>query len=782
MDRAHTTTTQLGTVAVLAITVCVTQIVGRGAEPQDAARSAQFQAEVLPVLRELCFECHGPDTQEAGIGLNKYSDLVAIRKDYRHWQKIGRAISFGQMPPADAPQPSPEQRRLVAGWVQGVLNDLDCSESHDPGRVTIRRLNRSEYDNTIRDLLGVDLRPARDFPADDVGEGFDNIGDVLSLPPLLFEKYLDAAEQVAAAAIVADPVSLARRQLRQKEDLRFEGVGAANEDGIFAMYSEAAVRTDVEFSRDGEYLLRVEAGADQAGPDKARIEFRVDGKAVGTVDVAAPRDFHAWYEVRTKVGHGRRVLTAAFVNDFFAPDDPDPARRDRNAYVNALEVVGPLDLGPADYPASHKRLVTTRPSKKLQLEQAAQRVLTPIVQRAFRRPAKPEEVTPFVQLVTRAATAGDSYERGLQAALTAILVSPSFLFRVESDPREEKAGSQALSDFELASRLSYFLWSSMPDDELFKLAARGQLHKPDILDQQARRMLADPKSAALAENFAGQWLNLRLLDNHTPDPTQFQSFDAQLRADMKEETLRFFQAVVHEDRSVLDFLNADFTFVTERLAKHYGLSGYKGDGFQRVTLSGGQRAGLLTQASILTLTSNPARTSPVKRGKWILENILGTPPPPPPPNVPQLAATQKVAPDLPLRKQLEMHRQNPACAVCHREMDTLGLGFENFDAVGRWRDVDGAQPVDAAGVLPDGRQFTGPVELVRLLKNEPGQFTQALSEKLLTYALGRGLEFYDRCAVDKIKVSLEQNDYRFSVLVTQIVQSEPFLRRRSDEP
>jgi len=332
----------------------------------------------------------------------------------------------------------------------------------------------------------------------------------------------------------------------------------------------------------------------------------------------------------------------------------------------------------------------------------------------------------------------------------------------------------------LACRLSYFLWSSMPDAELFALADANKLNFPEELDRQVRRMLLDPKAQSLAENFAGQWLNLRNLDDIKPDPQQFKSFSDELRSDMKRETFTFFNAVVAEDRSLLDFLNADFSFVNERLARHYGIEGVVGDEFRRISLQSVNRAGILTQASILTLTSNPTRTSPVKRGKWIMENILGTPPPDPPADIPDLAVTQKVAPELPLRKQLEIHRQDASCAVCHREMDTLGLGFENFDAIGRWRIKSGDQPIDPSGVLPDGKKFESPLELVAILRSRGDGFVRALAEKMLVYALGRGLTFYDRCAIDKIVDSVVEQDYRFSVLVTEIVKSEPFRMVRTD--
>jgi len=413
---------------------------------------------------------------------------------------------------------------------------------------------------------------------------------------------------------------------------------------------------------------------------------------------------------------------------------------------------------------------------------AARQNLAPHLMRAFRRPATESEVERFTRLVEDALKAGDSFEEGMQVALIATLVSPHFLFRAEADARpHDPAAVHELSEYELASRLSYFLWSSMPDDELFALAAGGKLREPAVLDTQIRRMLADSKSDALVQSFVTQWLNLRLLDGASPDPQVFPRFDAALKAAMRRETELFAQAIIREDRSVLEFVTGRFTFVNETLARHYGLSGIRGNEFRRVEFTSEQpRSGVLTQASILTLTSNPGRTSPVKRGKWILENLLGSPPPDPPPDVPDLEATQKSQPNLPLRKQLEIHRQSAVCASCHRTMDELGFGLENFDALGRWRDQDGPFPVDATGKLPGGAKFNGPLELARVLDKRRSEFARCLAEKMLTFALGRELSPPDRCAVDKIVEDVEAHDYRFSALVKAIVASDPFRKRRGE--
>jgi hypothetical protein len=407
--------------------------------------------------------------------------------------------------------------------------------------------------------------------------------------------------------------------------------------------------------------------------------------------------------------------------------------------------------------------------------------LSPFVKRAFRRPATDEEVGKFVDLVELVVARGGTFEQGIQIAVTGVLVSPHFLFRIENDPSpDDFKKSRALNDFELATRLSYFLWSTMPDDELFQLAEKGQLQRDEVLISQVKRMLADKKSQALIDNFASQWLNLRSLEEVSVDTTKFKSFDERLRRDLQTETLLFFESVMRENRSVLDLIDGQYTFLNERLAKHYEVAGVKGDNFRKVALDDTRRAGVLTHGSILTLTSNPTRTSPVKRGKWIMDNILGAAPPEPPPDVPELAVTQEKNPNASLREQLELHTKDPSCAVCHVQMDPLGFGLENFDAIGRWREKDGKTPVDSSGTLPSGERFSSPVELAKILRKREEPFGRAFAKKLLTFALGRGLKYYDRCAVDTIVEQAKSNEYRFSTFVAEIVKSEPFRMKRGD--
>jgi PAS domain-containing protein len=611
------------------------------------------------------------------------------------------------------------------------------------------------------------------------------------------EKYLAAAERIAEQSIVADSKAFIKSQRRDRRQLASDGQADYNRDNRrWTISSAGSVYAEFDFPRAGRYRIRVEARQTPAGNEPAKLELRLGDKKVETFEVTAI-DKRGTYEVETRSKAGKHRLAAHFINDFYDPGNKDEKRRDRNLIIESFEVDGPLDLRQDDYPEAHRKLLLVRPDDKTPVLEAARRNLYPLVGRAFRRPASAEEVAGFSRLVESAMKDGDSFEQAMQVAVTAVLVSPQFLFRVERDPvpregeaAESKQRAEAsprplvgalavreLDDFELASRLSYFLWSSMPDDDLFASAAAGKLRDPAHREQQIRRMLADPKSDALVQNFALQWLNLRMLDGVTPDPEKYPEFSPELKADMRRETELFVQAIIREDRSLLDFLDGRFTFVNERLAKHYGIKDVRGDEFRRVDFADDRRGGIVTQASVLTLTSNPARTSPVKRGKWILENLLGSPPPDPPPDVPELEATQKAKPGLSLRQQLEIHRTNAVCASCHKTMDQLGFGLENFDPIGRWRDKDGSNSIDSSGELPGGDKFAGPGELTGVLKARRDEFVRCLAERMLTFALGRGLVSQDRCAIDTIVEWAQKKDYRFSALVVEIADSDPFRKR-----
>ncbi|MCC6727751.1 MAG: DUF1592 domain-containing protein [Chthonomonadales bacterium] len=742
----------------------------------SAAVEAAFRRDVAPIVRKLCAPCHSGKTPAAGLDLAAYPSAAAVLRARDVWDRVAANVASAHMPPAGMPQPSVEQRRAFVAWVQSALSSVDC-DVRDPGHVTLRRLNRAEYNNTVRDLLGVSIRPADSFPSDDVGYGFDNIGDVLSISPLLLEKHLAAAGQAARAAVVAPEDCVVSLRLEAEKLPQAPGASSPGEIGQ-VLYTQGEIGGDVDLPVGGPYRVRVRAYGQQAGPDPARMAVKVDGKPAGAFDVKATESGPAIYEARVRLAPGRHRLSASFLNDFYNPSAA-PNSRDRNLAIDYLEAVGPEGGAPGAVPESQKRILRGEP-RGADVAAAARRVLAPLAARAYRRPATREEVTGLARLVALARKQGDSFERGIQVAIQAMLVSPGFLFHVEADPRPTSATARPLDAWELASRLSYFLWSSMPDERLFRLAADGTLRKPAVLAAEARRMLGDPRARALSDNFAAQWLELRNLETAAPDPVRFPAFTDALRRAMREETERYFMGVVANDRSVLEFLDSRYTYLNEPLARHYGIAGVKGTRFRKVALSSGRRGGVITQASVLTVTSNPTRTSPVKRGKWILEEILGTPPPPQPANVGQLPDDRQGPLVGTLRQRMEQHRKDPACAGCHARMDPLGFGLENFDAVGAWRARDGGQPIDSSGVLPDGRRFRGPAELRQILMGRKDQFVKTLVEKLLTYGLGRGLESYDRCAVDDIVRTARRGGYRFSALVAGIVRSDPFTRKRGD--
>jgi hypothetical protein len=735
-----------------------------------------YEKQVTPLLSKYCYGCHGHGKAKGDLALDAYKSPADAVNDPKTWERVLHNLRTHTMPPEKKPQPSLAEAGLITHWIETQVFKCDCDQP-DPGRVTLHRLNRAEYNNTIRDLVGVKFQPADDFPADDSGYGFDNIGDVLSVPPVLLEKYLAAAEKIMEAAIVSEDPATARLRRFDAVDLDGSAPSEPLDGGARRLGREGDIFVKVPFPQEGEYALRASAYGEQFGPEPPRMKFRLDDEELQTFDVPVVVGNAKVYEVRLRVPAGTHRFSASYINNLVNNTDKDPEKRgDRNLIIEYLEVAGPLDVPLPPLPETHRRIFfrDTAPTNKVQY---AREIITRFAARAYRRPARADEVERLAGFVQSAMKQGDSFERGIQLALQAVLVSPHFLFRGELQPEPNSpAAVHPIDEFALASRLSYFLWSSMPDDELFALAGKGELRKS--LDRQVRRMLKDPRSRALVDNFAGQWLQLRNLRIATPDAKTFPDYDESLRAAMQAETEAFFEHIMREDRSVLDFLNANYTFVNERLARHYGLKGVRGEAFQRVGLKGTGRSGVLTQGAILTLTSNPTRTSPVKRGKYVLENILGTPPPPPPPDVPEL---QEVKLTGTLRRRMEQHRENPSCASCHARMDPIGFGFENFDGIGAWREKDGESPVDPGGELVSGETFRNPSDLTAILaKQKREEFIRCLSEKMLTYALGRGLEFYDKCALDQITRGVARTGHRFSSLVLEIVRSVPFQQRRGE--
>ncbi|MFO0841255.1 MAG: DUF1592 domain-containing protein [Gemmataceae bacterium] len=759
---------------LLALATLVASTAANAAPPRPT-----FSVEGVAFLEKHCLRCHGDKVKKADLALHAFRDDASLLKGRKVWQGVLQAVQSGEMPPQSRPRPSRAEIDTFLSTAKGVFDHAARDAKPDPGRVTVRRLNRAEYNNTIRDLVGVDFNPAEDFPSDDVGHGFDNIGDVLTLPPVLMERYLAAAETIMQRAIAIDPPKPPRRPV----DALFLEPGPIREVAwrpIEQGRGGGALHTLYNLTMDGEYTFRVRAHGESPDAEPPRIALKIDGVELKAFDVKdTVKNRGKSYEVTTPLKRGGRRALVTVVN----PKAADG--KERKVFVQSFSLVGPADTRPE----SHRRLLAVTPGRS-QAEQTRE-VLERFATRAYRRPASREEVD---RLVALAQKHGGKWEAGIQFAMQAVLVSPKFLFRVEPDDRPADPGPHPLGEYQLASRLSYFLWSSMPDDELFALAAKGQLAAN--LDAQVRRMLKDPKAVALVENFALQWLQLRRLQGHAADPKLFPTFSDPLRAAMLKETELFFWEVVREDRSVLDLIDGKFTYVNGLLARHYGLEdklpaesgrgfgrrggrGGRGGGFVRVDLSGTDRAGVLTHASVLTVTSNPTRTSPVKRGKWVLEQILGTPPPPPPPDAPELDDKNQLTGTL--RQQMEQHRKNPACANCHAKMDPLGFAFENYDAVGRFRKEDGKHAIDASGVLPDGKVFNGPRELRVILKDKKDLFARCLAEKMLTYALGRGLEHYDNPSLDEITAGLARNDFRFSALVTGVVKSLPFRMRRGTE-
>ncbi|MCG6156215.1 DUF1592 domain-containing protein [Rubinisphaera margarita] len=774
----------LGTIAIVGLLIGGSYMLPSASTGNLSEESARIQAEpknefatkIAPFLSKYCADCHGADLQEEGIRFDNISGQPDLLERHDFWHKVHQQIAVGSMPPSDMELPSMEERTAVADWLDRQLNHFDCRGVDNPGRVTVRRLNRIEYNNTVRDLLGINVDLASTFPADDVGYGFDNIGDVLTISPLLMERYIEASEKAVDVAITL-PESLRLKEQWAGERFKLGGSGRASGRSVtFASNGFATARFRIK--AEGEYQFEVVVSASQAGDGVAQVQIELDGKPVGTHDVPGHRvDRTVKWNKHLKVGDHQ--LEIRFANDHYDPDAEDPQRRDRNLYLSSAAIEGPEKLSLDSFPAAHRRLMVAQPGKDLPPKEAARKVLAPLVERAFRRPTRPGELDRYLKIFEIAQSRGESYERSMQVAIQGVLVSPEFLFRIEGE--EDSSGSKnvTLDDFALASRLSYFLWSSMPDDELFALARSGKLSDEAVLEQQVRRMLKDEKSQALTENFIGQWLGLRRLPETTPDKDLFPMFNTKLATDMQRETELLFAHVLEQDLSLTELITADYTFVNESLARLYGLENIKGNDFQKVSLKETPRRGLIAHAGVLTLTSFPNRTSPVKRGEWVLENILAQAPPPAPASVPGLEETQAANPNLSFREQLVLHQKDPICSSCHKLMDGIGFGLQNFDAIGRWREKDGEHAIDAQGDLPDGTSFNGPSELIDILSRKPDDFTRCMAEKMLTYAVGRGLEWYDRCTIDDIIAATRADHYRISRLIVEIVKSPAFRERHT---
>jgi hypothetical protein len=728
-----------------------------------------FDTSVKPLLNKSCTPCHNDRNQSGGVNIVPFTHPDSVSSYRDDWERILRKVRSGEMPPKGFPRPDEAQINGLLNFVHNEFERADAALKPDPGRVTARRLNRSEYANTIRDLLGINFAADRDFPADDSGHGFDNIGDVLTISPMLMEKYLEAAEKISLRALNLTPFP--------KKPVEFE---YHTKDRNLSRLGPSAVETTHDVEWNGEYRIIIGLPGERVNGLPVDFAFSMDGKPLHKQLVETKPSglvyFNPYSEIEFRVylPAGEHKFRAEFLNDPFVKTltGKDLFDNKKNKTMNMIKFVGPY---PSDLvPESRKRLLTCDVSATPCVES----ILSRLARRAWRRPVAKSEVQQLMRFVKLARAEGQSAEQGLAVAMSAMLVSPHFLFRIERDltPNDPSA-THPITDLELASRLSYFLWNSMPDEELLSLAEQKKLRP--VLSAQIKRMLADPRSGALASNFAGQWLETRNLSQVKPDPKKFPEWRPELREAMEKETALFFEAVLKENLSIATFLDAKFTFLNESLAKHYGIPGVEGPAFRRVNLETSQRGGVLTHASVLTVSSYPTRTSPVIRGKYILQNIFGAPPPPPPPDVP-LLDEEKIGSTGSLRKQLEQHRANAMCASCHNRMDSMGFALENYDATGKWRDLDNKFPIDAAGTLPNGKSFQNPAELRAVLASDLQEFGHALTEKMLTYALGRGLERFDRKTVNELTKKLAANEWRFQTLIFEIASSLPFQSRRAE--
>jgi hypothetical protein len=749
------------------------------------------------VLDKYCVTCHNQRLKTAGLTLDNM-DLAKVSAQAEVWEKVARKLRSGTMPPAGLPRPDAATYSGLASWLE---EQIDQGSAPYAGRPILHRLNRSEYANAIRDLLALDIDAASLLPPDDSAFGFDNISDALGVSPSLQEHYLDAALKIGALAVGDPKIAPGSETWRIRQDLsqdqHVNGLPLGTIGGTSVRYN---------FPLDGQYtfqakLYRTNLNIMRGLESPHQVEIALDGRRIhlaslgGNADLASlfqkPTDtgdaVDARLRIRVPVKAGPHAVTIAFLED---ADAVEPVRLQPyirssvdnfdwsgSPHLQSLIISGPFDPGGASDTPSRRRIFACHPGGRITEEVCARQILTTLARRAYRQPPTDQDVQTLLQFYQSGKRDG-GFDGGVELALERILASPKFLFRIERDAAGvAPGGSYRIGDFELASRLSFFLWSSIPDDELLRLASEGKLNNPVVLDRQVRRMLADPKSRALVENFAGQWLELRNLRNVQPNSDLFPDFDDNLRQSFRRETELLFESIVQEDRGVLDLLTANYTFVNERLARHYGIPDIYGSRFRRVAITDDARRGLLGQGSILALTSHAERTSPVVRGKWILENILGSPVPPPPPDVPPLKGNQEGQKPRTMREQMAEHRANPVCASCHKAMDSIGFAMENFDAVGAWRAQDAGNPIDATGELADGIHVDGVVTLRKALVSRPELFAGTMTEKLLIYALGRGLDYRDMPALRTILRDASSDNYRFSELILGVVHSTPFQMR-----
>ncbi|WP_193214351.1 DUF1592 domain-containing protein [Luteolibacter marinus] len=731
--------------------------------------------EILPLLETYCFDCHGDGLKKGGLAIDRFESVAEMQADRFAWKSIRDHLRHRLMPPLDEDQPSDAEVEKMLAWIDAAVFPVD-PEHPDPGRVTLRRLNRTEYQNTLRDLLGVKVQVMDLIPPDDSGYGFDNIGDVLTLSPAHLERYLEAARISLDQTVQTGPVPRPSRKYAGRD---IDGPGQRSGDGHYLTTTGEAV-ISFKPSRPGKYRMTVAASGTLGGDGPPRMELRIDGKERHGWNVEAPLDRPAEYSHELFFDNAReRTVGIAFTNDYYDKDAADPARRDRNLMVNSVMISGPLDGPPPPKSASHLGIFPPRENGESDQDYAL-RVMTGFARKAFRRPVRDGEIERYLKLVSLATDQGENTEQGVRLALEAMLVSPAFLYREEPQPEPDDASKiHKIDEHSLATRLSYFFWSTMPDRRLMDLADRGELRAN--LTGELDRLIADPRARQFVSNFTGQWLRLRDVAASQPSRRAFPGFNPKLRDAMRRETEMLFEAIVRDDLPMSTLLDADFTYLNGDLAEHYGIQGVHGRDFRKVTLTDSHRRGILGHGSVHLLTSYPLRTSPVLRGKFVLENLLDSAPPPPPPNVPQLDPPNPHGEKRSMREQLEKHREDPSCASCHAMMDPIGFGMENFDASGAWRDQDQGEPIDASGELTDGTVIHGVDDLRRaLVENHLSDFHRAVANRLLTYALGRGLDWYDKPALDRIVAETEKAGGSSRAMLRAVVDSVPFQYRRGD--
>ena len=800
--------------------VMVSAYSAQAASQESSSPAPPEASQYSAVIKRYCVTCHNEKLRTADLAL-EIMDVQNVGENVEIWEKVVRKLRGFTMPPVGLPRPDEQVYESFADYLETELDRVAAAKPN-PGRTAVaHRLNRAEYANAVRDLLAIEIDAASLLPADDSG-GFDNFGDLLSVSPALMEKYMSVARKISRPAVGDTTIrpDIATYTLspfllqgdRMSEDLPFGSRGGIAVSHYFPLDGEYLIKIRLQrVDNEGFAIGIAEPHLLDVRLDGARIKlFSVGGENVGLAMGAGaadalPPDFdQAQYErlvdanleIRFPVKAGKRLVQVAFLKETSAAEGMFPPRsqatyaearlgsmRERawaDPAVSNVSVSGPFNVkGPGDTPSRRKIFVCSTAGAADE-EPCARKILSTLARRAYRRPVADADVEPLLGLYRNGRSDGGDFEAGIQMAIEGLLVSTEFLFRIEREPASvAKDSPYRVSDLEMASRLSFFIWSSIPDEELLEVAEKGKLKEPAVLEQQVRRMLADPRSKALVDNFAGQWLFLRNVQRANPNRDVFAEFDESLREAFQRETNLFLESMFREDHSVLDLLDADYTFLNERLARHYGIPDVYGSKFRRVTLVDENRRGLLGQGGILTITALANRTSPVMRGKWVLENILAAPPPPPPPNIPALKEKGEGGKDLTMRQQMEQHRANPACAICHNRMDPIGFALENFDAVGKWRTLDAGSPIDASGVLPDGSKFQGPAELRKALLSRPKIIANTVTEKLLSYALGRTLEYYDAPAVRSIVREAASSDYRWSSIVLGIVKSQPFQMRRS---